>query len=408
MVNIFGFGSTDIKKTADELIMKGNWSKALVEYKKIVNAEPTNIRNRQKLGDILAKLNKKEEAIEEYAKVAESYASEGFLIKAIAMNKLIIKLDPENKEVQENLAALYASRGIEFEQQSKQEVDEDKKAQIIPKIPLFSDLSYEEFCNVVNKLKEKHYHEGDIVCKEGDPGDSIFVISEGAVNITRKNSLGEEVPLAQLSEGAFFGEFAFFSKSKRHATVVASKDSLIFEMTKDSIEEIIKEFPRVNEVLFDFYKERVILNLLAMSPIFDLCTADERKEIIESFTSKSYKIDQAIIREGDPGDSLYLIKSGRVRVVTTKGGNMITLAELSAGEFFGEIALVTGQPRTATVLATTEAEVLELKKINFDGILAKHPQINDVLKAYLQDRAKKTVNAIINYEKEARAKNKMV
>ncbi len=409
MKNLFGFGSSDPKKKANDYIIKGNWAKALIEYKKIVEADPANIRNRQKLGDIYCKLNQIEEAIEEYTEVADSYAKEGFLIKAIAINKLIMKLDPENVDVQESLASLYTSRGISYKSHHKVvEKEEEKKAEVVPKIPLFSNLSHEEFCNVVNKLKERNFQEGEIICNEGDEGNSIFVISEGEVTIHRKNSQGQHVELANLTDGAFFGEFAFFSRSKRHATVSAKKDTLIFEITKDDIEEIINEFPRVNKVLFDFYKERVILNLLAMSPIFEPCTIEERKTLMDRFEQKNYDIDGDIIKEGDAGDSIFLIKSGNVRVTIIKGGKVLELARLQAGEFFGEIALVTGQPRTATVSAVTQSEVLELKKADFDEITGSHPEIKGIIQAYLQDRAKKTVSAVINFGKENRAKNKMV
>jgi cAMP-dependent protein kinase regulator len=415
-MKLFGFGHADLKKTADEHIIKGNWSKALTEYKKIVEKEPDSIRNRKKLGDIYIKLNKNTDAIKEYTWVAEKYATEGFLIKAIAINKIIIKLDPNSKEVQGKLASLYSSRGMSFGQPGgaaakKEAVPEEKEEEQkkeMPAIPLFSGLSPEAFCSVVDKLKEKQINKGDILCNEGDKGDSIFIISEGEVSIIRKDSLGKDVNLSKLSDGDFFGEFAFFAKTNRLATVVAEKDTLIFEITNDDIEEIIKKYAEVKDVLFDFYKERVIVNLLAMSPVFSPCTLEERHEVINRFTMKEYKIGEDVIREGDAGDSIFLIKSGQVKITINKEGKVIDLAELNAGDFFGEIALVTGQPRTATVTAKTEAELLELKKVDFDDMLAKHPEINGILQDYLQNRAKKTISAVINFEKEARAKNKMV
>lgn len=115
MLKLFKLVSSDPITKAQEYVMKGNWNKALIEYKKIVGEDPLNVRHRQKLGDIYAKLNKNSEAIEEYAKVACWYANEGYIAKAIAINKLIIKLDPNNKEIKENLVSLYASRGMEFD-----------------------------------------------------------------------------------------------------------------------------------------------------------------------------------------------------------------------------------------------------------------------------------------------------
>jgi cAMP-dependent protein kinase regulator len=414
-MKLFGFGHTDLKKVADEHIIKGNWAKALVEYQKICEKEPDNIRNRKKLGDILVKLKKNSEAVEEYSWVAEKYATDGFLIKAIAVNKIIMKLDPNNKDVHEKLASLYSSRGMKYgeasrvfaaEHATKPETKKEEKE--LPTIPLFSDLSRDAFLKVVDKLIDKEFQEGEVLCNEGDKGDSIFIISEGEVSITRTDSYGKKVSLSELSDGDFFGEFAFFAKTDRLATVVAKKETSVFEITNDDIEAIIKEFPEVKDVLFEFYKERVIVNLLALSPVFSPLTLEERDEVISKFAMKEYAIGKDVIKEGDPGDSIFLVKSGRVKITTNKGGKIISLAELNAGDFFGEISLVTGKPRTATVTAETQAELLELKKADFDSILEKHPEINDTLQKYLKDRAKKTISAVMNFEKEARAKSKLV
>lgn len=408
-MKLFGRKDSNNKSKADSYIIKGNWSKALNEYKKIVAADPDNTQNRKKLGDIYLKLNKKNEAVEEYIQVAENYANDGFLIKAIAVNKLIMKLDPDNIEIQDKLASLYSSRGMDYMQQRKTTPEEEERlSKALPKIPLFSDLSHDEFCKVINKLREKHFKAGEIICNEGDRGDNLFIINEGEVSITRRNALGQDVPLANLSDGSFFGEFAFFSKTDRFATVVASKETLLFEITNKDIEELMKEFPRINDVLFNFYKERVILNLLAMSPVFGPCTSAERKEIMDKFEKKDYKEGEDVIREGDAGDSIFLIKSGNVKVTINKGGKIIELAKLYAGDFFGEIALVTGKPRTATVTSAVKSELLELKKKDFDVYLERHPDINDILQAYLEDRANKTANAVLDFEKESWAKSKMV
>ncbi|MFC1856186.1 cyclic nucleotide-binding domain-containing protein [Thermodesulfobacteriota bacterium] len=410
-MKLFGFGHTDLKKEADEHIIKGNYAKALTEYQKIVEKAPENIRNRKKLADIYFKLQKSDKAIEEYTWVAEKYATEGFLIKAIAVNKIIIRLDPDNQVVKETLASLYTSRGINIGPQAPQAAASgnggDTKEDM-PTIPLFSNLSHAAFCKVVDKLIDKEFKKGDVLCREGENGDSIFIISEGEVLITRKDSSGKVVTLAQLSDGDFFGEFAFFSKSSRLATVVANQDTNVFEMTNSDIDGVIEEFPSVKEVLFDFYKERVIANLMAISPVFSPLSKEEKEEVIERFKLKNYKIGEAVIKEGDAGDSIFLIKSGRVMISTTKDGKTINLAKLNAGDFFGEIALVTGKPRTATVTAETQAEILELKKVDFDDMLVKHSEINGILQDYLKERAKKTISTVMNFEKESRAKNKMV
>lgn len=84
---------------------------------------------------------------------------------------------------------------------------------------------------------------------------------------------------------------------------------------------------------------------------------------------------EAICREGDPGDSLFIIKSGMVGVYVRKDGQDNLIAQLHRGDFFGERAILTGEPRTATVKAALDVELFELKKADFEELLYKHPSV---------------------------------
>jgi CRP-like cAMP-binding protein len=99
-----------------------------------------------------------------------------------------------------------------------------------------------------------------------------------------------------------------------------------------------------------------------------------------------------IIRQGDPGDSFYLIASGRVSVWVNKGGEKVRVAGLRADEYFGEMALISNAPRNATVMAEMLTELFVLPKYNFDELLMKNPGIADKLKKAVEQRALMTAN----------------
>ncbi|MDQ7839088.1 MAG: cyclic nucleotide-binding domain-containing protein [Thermodesulfobacteriota bacterium] len=84
---------------------------------------------------------------------------------------------------------------------------------------------------------------------------------------------------------------------------------------------------------------------------------------------------EVICRGGDPGDSLFIIKSGIVDVYVRKEGREDLIAQLHRGDFFGERAILTGEPRMATVKAALDVELFELKKADFEALLYKHPQV---------------------------------
>jgi CRP-like cAMP-binding protein len=81
--------------------------------------------------------------------------------------------------------------------------------------------------------------------------------------------------------------------------------------------------------------------------------------------------------------------------VRDRKGHYMKVQELPEGAFFGEIALLTGKPRTATITASTAVEVLELDKRTFDEICSKHPHVHEVVKKFQEQRAMDTVQAIM-------------
>ncbi len=85
-------------------------------------------------------------------------------------------------------------------------------------------------------------------------------------------------------------------------------------------------------------------------------------------TEVTYPADETVVREGDPGDALYIIVEGTVEIHT--GGRMV--ARMTAGDFFGEISLFDGEPRSATVVAVDDVVLLKLKSSDFETLLKIH------------------------------------
>jgi cAMP-dependent protein kinase regulator len=134
------------------------------------------------------------------------------------------------------------------------------------------------------------------------------------------------------------------------------------------------------------------------SAIFEVLTEEERDALVREMDIESHDEGSVIIAEGDPGSSMYLIVAGEVKVYTRgsgKNGGSVYLAKLGDGDFFGEVSVLTGKPRTATITASQRTELLRLDKEKLDNALAKYPGIRKVLDDFYQRRAKHTVEAMI-------------
>jgi hypothetical protein len=131
------------------------------------------------------------------------------------------------------------------------------------------------------------------------------------------------------------------------------------------------------------------------SPLFEMLSDVEREAIVREMQIESHDEGSVIITEGDPGTSMYLIASGEVKVYTRGAGGTVYLANLGEGDFFGEVSVLTGKPRTATITASQRTELLRLDKEKLDGVLSKYPGIRTVLDDFYKKRANHTVEAMI-------------
>lgn len=98
---------TKVLEAAQKHLAKGAFDKAIAEFQKLVKADPKDVRTWLKIGDLQDKVGQKKEAIETYSRVAEQYAQQGFFLKAVAVFKQILKLDPTRLDVQVKLAEMY-------------------------------------------------------------------------------------------------------------------------------------------------------------------------------------------------------------------------------------------------------------------------------------------------------------
>jgi CRP-like cAMP-binding protein len=266
------------------------------------------------------------------------------------------------------------------------------------KVPLFDDLSQEAFVELVNKLDYHRQVPGQLIIREGDPGRSFYVIVEGKVRIYKTGDDGKEITLAHLGEGAFFGEMALLSGAPRAANVVAEEDTELLEVTDVVLRELAAKHPPVVNSLKTFYRQRLLNNVMAISPLFKDFDPQERKAIAEKFRMKQAAPNEVMIAEGKSSDGLYVVLHGSVTVAAAaKDGKSVGLAKLKEGEIFGEMSLLTRKPATATVTSQGNAIVLRLPKENFQELVLTHPQILELV-SELTEKRKSATEAILQGE----------
>src|SRR5213592_2014883 len=139
------------------------------------------------------------------------------------------------------------------------------------------------------------------------------------------------------------------------------------------------------------------------SPLFEVLNDEEREALVKEMELEEHNEGSVIITEGQPGSSMYVIARGEVKVYTVgSDGAAVYLAKLGEGDFFGEVSVLTGKPRTATITASQPTQVLRLDKSKLDTALATYPGIRKVLDAFYKKRAEHTIEAMIETMKKRR------
>jgi len=126
------------------------------------------------------------------------------------------------------------------------------------------------------------------------------------------------------------------------------------------------------------------------------------RRIAEGLHRRSFAAGQIVVNEGDPGDSVFLIAKGSVRILVVGGhGRPLEIRRLEAGDFFGEVAALSGRPRTATVVATTDCELLEVEHWALEHLVDARPTARPILEGARDGRARSAEEAAVRSLPEA-------
>jgi type VI secretion system protein ImpH len=122
-------------------------------------------------------------------------------------------------------------------------------------------------------------------------------------------------------------------------------------------------------------------------PLFHDMTVDELVAVRAKMKPLHFAENRVVIREGDAGSSLFVMQRGKAKVIGRGSGtNEVLLATIEDGELFGEMSLVSGRPRTATVVTLEPCEILELSWDALQTVIQRYPRVASVLESYYRRR----------------------
>jgi CRP-like cAMP-binding protein len=417
----------ELKDRATQLFGKGKFAKAAETYEEYCAADRKDHQARLRCGDAWSKAGKKDKAIAAYAYAAEGFAKDGFLPRAIACSKLVLEIDPAHKGVQKMLAELYAlksgaGRGSPKASPSTSaaplesastpvaeaiEIEVESPTGLVASSAVDTEIQLESPAGAV--VAEADFEvkvEGLGVPPPPPPADDVEVAPAPAPT----SPMAEIEPASvQASPSAVEagghpaapngGASPPGLKPKRqdvqpHPSRGDPRSAPTFtelDLDGDSLLqslEVLVPAPKVaGDEPMEPPDERLEVRSLPKIPLFSDLPSDAFIELFEQCPLLRFAQGQLVFEQGDEADALYVICGGRARVFHLDEGRRTDLAVIEEGSFFGEMALLSEAPRSASVEAAVEdTQVLAIAGETLAQLSSKYPSVSSALKKFCRQR----------------------
>ncbi|MED5019140.1 cyclic nucleotide-binding domain-containing protein [Paenibacillus chibensis] len=267
--------------------------------------------------------------------------------------------------------------------------------------PLFRGVPVPELEGAARSMHEESFHDGDSLIVEGSYGNSCYFIMSGQVQVVSRNLVGQSVTLDVLGEGELIGEIALFLEEKRTSGVQAIGDVTALRLEQNAFSRLAAASPMFHESLSFSARIRTMHAMLSKATIWAAIPNAELRGLAEvTVRRKVYKGD-VIVAEGVMADKFYMIAEGRFEV--RSGRRKIAVYE--AGDYFGEMDLLTGEAHTGTVTALENGELMVMGRDEFHFVLQQYEpvrrQFHEVLRIRRPDLLTETVKAKLHFTEDA-------
>ena len=258
-------------------------------------------------------------------------------------------------------------------------------------IEIFREVSPLQLRELLLDSTARHFGTGDPIFVRNDTGSSLFAIAEGSVLVeVDKDDPAKVVPIAQ---GQIVGEVGLISGRRRGATVRAEGPVVAVELSRTAALKLISTVPAAGRAIARVSIERQLLQMFGSG-----LTREDVAEVVELAEVQTIKAGDTVLNEGDTGTDIYVIRRGSMTIEKSIGGKTVFLNYLPAGSYVGEMALLDGHPRVATVRAAIRSEVIRLPGEAFARLLARKPELK--AKALADMAARRDINAFIEARKD--------
>jgi cAMP-dependent protein kinase regulator len=229
---------------------------------------------------------------------------------------------------------------------------------------IFNSLEDKELKTVIDSFEEKKYKAGQNVITQGEEGDVLYLVDSGDLDCEKVFKAGDPPTyLKTYHAGESFGELALLYNAPRAATIRAKTDSTCWALDRECFNNIVKDAA--------IKKREKYENTLKKVEILKSIDPYELGQICDALKTQNFSKGEFIIRQGDRGDVFYILDEGKAHAekIFEQGKKPQKVKDYESGGFFGELALLKGEPRAASIVADSNCRCLSLDRMAFKRLL---------------------------------------
>lgn len=278
------------------------------------------------------------------------------------------------------------------------EPDSTAAMEILDASPFFGRLDKAARAEIADHLQLLDLDAGQPLFRQGDPGDSMYIVDRGLLEVRIQDAEGSTRVLDRLDAGAPVGEMALLTGQARTADVVAVVDSHLLRVTKTGFDKLIERHPAIASGFAVAVAPRIQRLKLAgiLGRLFGHIDPLTLHTFQERITWRRLADGEALFRQGEIGTSMWIVVNGRLQIVVDAAGNgeEKIIGEIGAGETVGEFALLTDDVRSASIYASRDTDVVEITRPVFEDLTREHPQAMAEIARMIVIRQKRSLHVV--------------
>ncbi|CAF4524592.1 unnamed protein product [Rotaria sp. Silwood1] len=225
---------------------------------------------------------------------------------------------------------------------------------------LFRTLEAKQIDQVLDAMWEKTVQKGEVIIRQGDDGDHFYVIDNGIyeIYVSKEADFSKPIKVGEYNQIGSFGELALMYNQPRSATIIATTNGVLWVMGRQTFRKLVlKHAYRKRQMYENFLRDLAILQSL---------TDYERSNVADALFPVEYDQNEIIIKQGDEGDRMFFIEDGECDIYM----NGKFHKRIIKGDYFGELALLNHEPRSATIKAASpKVKLASLEVESFERLL---------------------------------------